>query len=838
MNAVVRSAKTLEQVSAGQWLAEQGWAPFPFQQATWQAMAQGRSGLLHATTGSGKTYAIWLGVLQALSAVAKPAPASRQAAPPLSVLWITPMRALANDTLAALQAPLPRMAPAWTIAARTGDSSSAERARQNARLPTALVTTPESLSLLLTQPDARERLAHVRMVVVDEWHELLGSKRGVQVQLALARLRHWQPALQTWGLSATLGDLAHARDVLTGPPGVIVSGLTDKALSVDTLLPAEVERFPWAGHLGLSMLDAVVREVDACRNTLVFTNTRSQAELWYQALLEARPDWAGTIALHHGSLDKAVREWVETGLKAGSLKAVVATSSLDLGVDFSPVERVLQVGSCKGIARLMQRAGRSGHAPGQASRLTLVPTHSLEIVEAAAARRALAHGQIESVHSPDKPFDVLIQHVVTVALGGGFDADQLFDEVRHAHAFHGLTRAEWDWVLDFAGRGGDALKAYPDYQRIERGEDGRYRVVNAALARRHRMSVGTIVSDASITVSFVRGAALGQVEESFIARMRPGDAFLFGGRMLELVRVHDMTAQVKLAKGRRAVVPRWNGGKMPISSKLADAMQEVMAQAERHMRATPQNTPPDAAVSPELHAAWPLLAVQHCWSQLPRPGTLLIERIRSRDGHHLFVYPFAGRPVHLSLASLWAYRLSVTQPRSFSMSFNDYGFELMSRDEVPLPELQAAREALLRTDTLLEDVLASINATQLSQRRFREIARIAGLVFMGYPGQSKSMRQVQASSSLFFDVFRQYDPANLLLSQAQSEVLRHEFELPHLARVLGDLAATDWRITQPKRFTPLAFPLLVERLREQLSTQSLQDRLARLLTELHAAADA
>lgn len=856
-------------MDAPTWMAHQGWSPFPFQRATWRAMAQGQSGLLHATTGSGKTYAIWLGAVDAMKAAAPVFMGPSRHAPPLGILWITPMRALANDTLAALQAPMAAMAPHWTVAARTGDSSSAERARQNTRLPTALVTTPESLTLLLTQADAAERLAHVRMVIVDEWHELLGTKRGVQVQLALARLRTFSPALQTWGLSATLGDLDHARDVLTGPAGMMVSGIMDKALLVDTLLPPEVERFPWAGHLGLSMLGAVINEIEACRNTLVFTNTRSQAELWYQALLEARPDWAGLIALHHGSLDKSVREWVEAGLKSGTLKAVVATSSLDLGVDFSPVERVLQVGSCKGVARLMQRAGRSGHAPGQPSRLTLVPTHSLEIVEAAAARRALARGQVESVHSPDKPFDVLIQHVVTVALGGGFEPAQLLNEVRATYAFRELAQNEWDWVLDFAGRGGHALQAYPDYHRIEAGEDGRYRVVNAALARRHRMSVGTIVSDASIAIAFVRGAVLGHVEESFIARMRPGDAFLFAGRLLELVRVHDMTAQVKLATGRRAAVPRWNGGKMPLSSKLADAMLDVMADAaacmDRHghqpqatgdsSKAKPRrrnakasegqhngrscDAPrPDPAEQPELHAAWPLLTVQHRWSRLPQPGTLLIERIKSRDGHHLFVYPFAGRQVHLSLAALWAYRLSTNRPRSFSMSFNDYGFELLSDLEVPLEDLLAAREALLDTDTLLHDVLASLNATQLSQRRFREIARIAGLVFMGYPGQPKSMRQLQASSSLFFEVFRQYDPDNLLLSQAQREVLRHEFELDRLAGVLHKLAGAQWFVENPRRLTPLAFPLMVERLREQLSTQKLQDRLQRLLSELHAAADA
>lgn len=826
------------ELSPADWMARQGWAPFPFQHQVWQAMAQGRSGLLHATTGSGKTYAVWLGALASLAA---PTPlTSRTRTPPLTVLWLTPMRALANDTRAALQAPLPELAPTWTLGARTGDSSSAERARQNTRLPTALITTPESLSLLLTRADAAERLGEVRLVVVDEWHELLGSKRGVQVQLALARLRTWNPALMTWGLSATLGDLDHARAALAGPgaDADLVSGLLRKPLTVDTLLPDTVERFPWAGHLGLSMREAVVREIEASRNTLVFTNTRSQAELWYQALLEARPDWSGLIALHHGSLDKGVREWVEAGLKAGTLKAVVATSSLDLGVDFSPVERVLQIGSAKGIARLLQRAGRSGHAPGQPSRLTLVPTHSFELVEAAAARRALAQGQVESLRSPDKPFDVLVQHVVTVALGGGFEAQALYEEVRRTEAFAHLSWAEWQWVLDFAGRGGHALQAYPDYRRIALGEDGRYLVVNAALARRHRMSVGTIVSDASIKVTFVRGAVLGTVEESFIARLRPGDCFLFAGRLLELVRVHEMTAQVKLASGRRPAVPRWNGGKMPLSSRLASAMLQVMAEVGERIDAMDATPQPPSDLAPELQAAWPLLSVQQHWSALPRPGRLLIERLRSREGHHLYVYPFAGRQVHLSLAALWAYRLSRTQPRTFSMAVNDYGFELLSDQEISAEALTEARPDLLDTDTLLPHVLASINATLLSQRRFREIARIAGLVFTGYPGEARSARQLQASSSLFFDVFRQHDPANLLLTQAEREVLRQEFELDRLADTLTTLQSHPWQVNTLARFSPLAFPLMVERLRESLSTEKLQDRLQRLLRELHKAADA
>lgn len=403
---------------AGSWFSSRGWTPFAFQRRVWAAVGRGESGLLHASTGAGKTYAVWLAALRALARPAPPATGKRAPPPaPLQVLWITPMRALAADTARALQAPLDETGLLWSVGVRSGDTGSAERARQARRLPSALITTPESLTLLLTREGAVSDFSSLRMVVVDEWHELLGNKRGVQLQLALARLRRWHPGLVVWGLSATLGNLPHALEVLLPAGGELVEGRQDKRIVVDTLLPNEIERFPWAGHMGLKMLDQVRDQIDASQSCLVFTNTRAQAELWYQALLDARPEWAGLIALHHASLARHTRDWVERSLKEGALKAVICTSSLDLGVDFLPVERVLQIGSAKGIARLMQRAGRSGHAPDRPSRITLVPTHSLELVEAAAARRALAAGHIEARRSPQLSMDVLVQHLVSIEIG-------------------------------------------------------------------------------------------------------------------------------------------------------------------------------------------------------------------------------------------------------------------------------------------------------------------------------------------------------------------------------------------------------------------------------------
>ena len=699
-------------------------------------------------------------------------------------------------------------------------------------MPTALVTTPESLSLLLSHAPAQAQFASLDMIVIDEWHELIGSKRGVQVQLALARLRHWKPQLVVWGLSATMGNLDLARAVLLGEgQGVLVEGEMRKQILVDTLIPPNVSRFPWGGHLGIEMLQPVIAEIAQSGATLVFTNTRSQSELWYQNILAARPDWAGLIALHHGSLDREVREWVEAGLKKGELKAVVCTASLDLGVDFLPVERVLQIGSAKGIARLLQRAGRSGHAPGSVSRVTLVPTHSLELLEAAGAKAAVAARRIEGRRAPAKPFDVLVQHLVTVALGGGFRSGELLAEVRGAWSYRRLTGEEWQWALDFVARGGQSLVAYPEYQRVAADEQGVYRVPSAALGRRHRMGIGTIMSDASVQVKYLGGARIGSVEESFIGRLKTGDHFLFAGRILEFVRVHDMTAFVRRASGKRGAVSRWMGAKMPLSSELAHAALEQLRLAAL-----------GRFEGPEMQALKPLLEIQQRWSALPTSDTLVIEAMRSREGHHLFVYPFAGRAVHMGLASLLAYRLGRLQPITFSIAINDYGFELLSGDAVDWAALFAAQRGdqvgLFDTATLLEDVLGSLNATQLSQQRFREVARIAGLVFQGYPGQPKSHRQVQASSSLFFEVFRKHDAGNLLLTQAQREVLEQELELTRLRDTLAELHGRAIAYREVARATPFGFALMVERFREKLSTEKLSDRVARMLRELEKAAAA
>ena len=816
-----------------EWFAASGWTPFEFQQEVWRAYLAGESGLVHAATGTGKTYAAWLGpVLEWLESHPAGKPVRRRAdAAPLRVLWITPLRALAGDTAAALRAPVASFGLPWTVETRTGDTPESLRGRQRERLPTALVTTPESLSLLLTRPDPAALFADLSLVVVDEWHELLAGKRGVQTELCLARIRRFAPGVRVWGLSATLGNIETARDTLLGqePDGTqrggrLVRGLVPKALQVDALIPETMDRFPWAGQIGLTLLPRVVAELERGGTTLLFTNTRSFAERWYQELVLAAPELAGRIAIHHGSLERSTREAVEEGIRTGELRCVVCTSTLDLGVDFAPVDRVLQVGSPKAVGRLIQRAGRSGHQPGAVSRVTVVPTHALELVDTAAARDALEAGAIEARDPLERPLDVLTQHLVTVALGGGFESDELLAEVRTTHAYRHLSREEWQWSLDLVTRGGAVLGAYPEYARVAE-RDGRYVVDDRGVAQRHRLSIGTIVSDPSVSVRYLRGGTIGSVEESFIARLRPGDRFMLGGRAVELVRVRDLVAWVRRGRGDAAIVPRWTGTRMPISPELAAALRHRLDEARRGIFR-----------GPEMEAVRGVLELQAQWSRIAGPGELLIERLRTREGHHLFFYPVEGRLVHEGLAALFAYRLSQLAPLTITIAANDYGFELLAPDPMPLEE--ALEAGLLRATHLAHDIPASLNAAELARRQFREVARVAGLVFTGFPGKRRSDRQLQASSGLLYDVFARYDPGNLLLEQARREVLERQLEASRLGRTLARLEAGRAVISEMERPSPFAFPLLVDRTREQVSSEKLADRVRRMRAPLERAAAA
>jgi len=880
----------LERVT--RWFARRGWKPFEYQLEAWRAYLAGESGLVHAPTGLGKTLAVWMGpVLEALMespgrAVAEGgvSPASRtklkssgrRAIQPerVRVLWITPLRALAADTTESLIEPIVGLGLPWTVDSRTGDTSQSAKRKQRDRLPTALVTTPESLSLLLSYPDSREQLSTLRCVIVDEWHELLGTKRGIQTELGLARLRAWNPSLRTWGLSATLGNLDEASSVLLGGltecgpttdrgRARLIRGTASKSIEIKTIVPRDMARFPWAGHIGLRLLPDVIEQIKQAQTTLLFTNTRSQTEIWYRAIAQAQPDWLGSLAIHHGSIDHGIRARVEAMLKAGAVRCVVCTSSLDLGVDFSPVDQVIQIGSPKGVARLLQRAGRSGLQPGSVSRIVCVPTHAFELMEFAAVRDAISLQRIESREPLDRPFDVLVQHLVTVAMGGGFKEQDMLHEVKTTAAYARLTDQEWGWAMDFVRRGGRALVSYPQYARVvtASGEDAqhlqngadsptnpqqiaeqtsgsaiqnqnsvpatdrvRWVVASKKIASAHRMNIGTITSDGMMRVAYSTGRTLGNIEESFIARLKVGDRFVFSGRVLELLRVRDMTALVQRSRHARGIVPVWAGGRMPLSSQLAESVREKLEEARR-----------GRYDSEEMKAIRPVLELQRLQSRIPEPHELLVERVSTRDGNHVIVFPFDGRLVHEGLAALCAYRVSTLAPISVHATATDYGFDLHtppnSKDMLTLNADIIRR--ILSPENLVDDLLACLNTTELARRKFRDVARVAGLLQQGYPGQRKQARQLQASSQMFFEVFHEFDPANLLLTQARREVLDDQLEIRRLRRTLDRIRTMTITIVDTPMLSPLAFPVWAEVLRGvHASSETWSQRVARMSEQL------
>lgn len=804
------------------WFAQRGWQASAFQRQVWTHWRAGRSGLLVTPTGSGKTLAAIGGaLLQGLAdAPAQPKPKRRRANSPaaLRILWVTPLRALANDTSRALREVIEGIGLDWTVAMRTGDASARDKRLARQGKAEILVITPESLALLLSYDDSAVLFTQLEGVIVDEWHELLGNKRGTLLQLNLARLRSLAANLRIWGLSATLGNLHEARDVLL--PHIrdapMVQVAKRRPVQLHTLLPEQGERFAWAGHLGLSQLPRVMQTISQARSALLFTNTRNQAELWHRALEAIWMDAPDTLALHHGSLDPALRQAAEQGVREGRIRCMVATSSLDLGVDFPSVDVVIQIGSPKGMARLLQRAGRARHRPGEAGSIVCAPTHALELAEYAAARRALADGRIEARTPPRLALDVLAQHGVSMALGGGFTADALYAEVRSTHAYADLTEAQWQRVLEFIVQGGSALSHYPEFRRVVRDDDGVYRVPDKRIALRHRLSIGTITSDGAMQVRFAKGARLGAVEEAFITRLRPGDRFQFAGKTLELIQIRDMTVYVRLSKRNDGNVPRWAGGRMSLSSELASHVQAVLSE-DSH--------------SPEMRRLQPLLALQAQLSAVPDAASLLAETIKTREGWHLFLYPFAGRAVHEGLAALLALRWARRAPNTFAFAVNDYGLALTAQVK---PEINAdTLRALLSTNALQDDLLAGLNLAELGKRQFREIARVAGLLPPSLPGkQARSLRQLQASASLLFDVLRQHDAQHMLLQQAQTEVLEQHMDVQALTHTLQQCATRTLVMHAPKHLTPLSFPLWAEAMRGQVSTEDWSTRVQRAAERL------
>lgn len=805
-----------------EYFQKKSWTPFPFQVQTWRDFLDGKSGLLNAPTGSGKTFALWFpAILEYIQN--HPNTWKKPQNNGIQLIWVTPLRALAQDIQKAMQEVCEVIGLPWTIAVRNGDTDAKTRAAMKRRPPECLITTPETLHILISQKDHMELFQSLKAIVVDEWHELVGNKRGVQVQLALEYIQSICPnTFRRWAVSATIGNLEQAAKTLLGQnlPIHIVKAKVEKEIVIHSVFPEEIEKYPWAGHLGIRMLDKVIDIIESGKTVLLFTNTRSQTEIWYQKILETRPDWAGWIAMHHGSLDMAVRAWVENALHEGILKLVVCTSSLDLGVDFRPVDRVIQVGSPKGVSRFVQRAGRAGHQPGLPSEIYFVPTNALELIEAAALRNAIEREEMESQFTPELTYDVLIQFLVTLAVGTGFDPNEIFPIVKRTATFQDLKDSEIQWIMDFITKGGASLGNYEDFLKVVLDEDGKYWVKSKKIAMKHRLSMGTIVSDVSLKVKFKNGSYLGTVEEYFISRLKVGDRFFFAGRSLELLQVKGMDVFVKVSEKKTSNVVSWMGARMSLSSMLSYKIREIFKEYNQGI-----------VRSEEVRQILPLLDLQSKLSVVPDEKTFLIESLQTRDGYHLFFYPFEGRMMHELISALIAYRISQSFPVSINMAMNDYGFEILS--DVPLSIEELIEEDIFSLKNLEEDILHCVNESEMSRRKFREIASIAGLVFQGYPGRPTSFKHIQANSSLLFQVFEQYDPDNLLLRQARQEAINQQMEQEMLVTALKKINGMKIDIRYPSQFTPFSFPIMVDRLnRTNISSESVEDKIAKILAQM------
>ncbi|MBO2543820.1 ligase-associated DNA damage response DEXH box helicase [Salegentibacter sp. BDJ18] len=810
------------------WFSNQGWKPFAFQKQTWTAFLQKKNGLLNAPTGSGKTYALWVPIV--LDYLKKNPDYKTKQKKGLKAIWITPLRALSVEIEQSAQRFADESGSGLTAGIRTGDTPQKVRAAQKKSMPDLLITTPESLQLLLSSKNYDKTFKNLSAVVVDEWHELLGTKRGVQMELALSRLKTVSKNLRIWGISATIGNLEQAREVLLGPNSeafqnsVLIRANLKKKISVKSIIPEKMEKFPWRGHLGLHLIDEVVPIIKNSRTTLLFTNTRSQCELWFQKLMHKYPEFAGEVAMHHGSINKETRLWVEQAIRNETLKAVVCTSSLDLGVDFAPVETIIQIGGPKGVARFLQRAGRSGHQPGKESVIHFLPTHAIELIEASALQKAVQKTAVEDRIPYLLSFDVLVQYLTTLAVSNGFFPKEIWPEIKSTFCFQGITEDEWLWLLNFVTKGSQSLQAYDEYKKIEIEEDGLFKVNNRGIAMRHRLQIGTIVSDAVLNVKYLKGGYIGTIEEWFISKLTPGDVFTFAGRNLELVRIKSMQVLVRKSKKKTSKVPSWMGGRMAFSAQMSELLREEMYAASASTAAG------SSEKSEELKALQPILERQQKESIIPKQDEFLIETFKTREGYHAIFYPFEGRFVHEALGSLLAYRISLLSPISFSIAFNDYGFELLSDQEIHMQ--QVLDNDLFSAAYLMDDLYKSLNATEMARRKFRDIAVIAGMVFTGYPNKLIKSKHLQSSSQLLFSVFKDYEDDNLLYLQSFRETFEHQLEEGRLRMALERIQHQKIIWKNCEKPTPFSFPIITDRLREKLSSEKLEDRIKRMLKSL------
>jgi len=801
------------------------WKPLPYQVESWEEFLNGKNGIIQVPTGCGKTYAALMGPLLKLKDTSKHSG--------LGILLITPLKALSRDLKNAISLAAHHFSEEITVAIRNGDTSSYEKKKQILNPPNILITTPESLSLLLSNKESNKIFSNLFSIIIDEWHELMGSKRGNQCELLLSWLRGNKKDLQIWAMSATIGNVKEAARAIVGinseMPKVISTNI-QKEIEIYSVCPEEETTFPWSGHLGIRSYSLLLKVLDKNKSTLLFTNTRNQSERWYQCLKFCMPEMEDKISLHHGSLDKEERKIVEDGVKSGLIKWVVCTSSLDLGIDFQPVDQIVQIGSAKNIARLIQRAGRSAHRPGGKSKIIFMPTNSLELLEISAMRRILKSGVSEKIRLPELSFDVLLQHLVSLACGPGFNPIVEKERIKDCWSYRNLNDKDWDWCINFLEYGGNCLKAYPKYKKIEREiskddeHNFKYFVKDKSLIRIHKFNIGTITSDKFINVKYLKGKSLGNLEENFATKLKSGDTFYFAGKMLQFIKIRDMTLYVKKSAKKSSLIPVWVGGQMAISDLLSDNLR-----SEIDICKNLKNN--DGYTNRELKSLLPILKKQKLLSDIPKRNQLLIEIYKTKELTSLFVFTLDGKFVNEGIAFLWALRFANKRQSTFSISTNDFGFSLTTSEDYDFSIIEKEFSYFIENNNLIEDLENAINFSELTKRRFKHIAQISGLVNQNNPTKSKSSSQLQISSSLFYDVFTKYEEDHLLIKQAYEEVKEYQLENKRINNSLERLSNLELILNETKTPSPFAFPLLVERLKNTLSNEPIEKRVEKLINK-------
>ncbi|ABM72067.1 DEAD/DEAH box helicase:Helicase C-terminal domain [Prochlorococcus marinus str. MIT 9515] len=800
-----------------------GWDPLPYQIESWEAYLNGENGIIQVPTGCGKTYAALMGPLLMLQASPEKSG--------LSILVITPLKALSRDLKNNIYLAAQFFNKDLTVGIRNGDTSAYEKKKQILKPPNILITTPESLSLLLSNKEANKIFNNLISIIIDEWHELMGSKRGNQCELSLSWLRGNKKDLQIWAMSATIGNIKEAARAIVGIKGEmprIISTSIKKEIEIFSVLPEEETTYPWSGHLGIKSYSLLLKVLDKNKSTLLFTNTRNQSERWYQCLRYCLPEMQDRISLHHGSLDKDQRLIVEDGVKNGSIKWVVCTSSLDLGVDFQPVDQIVQIGSAKNLARLIQRAGRSAHRPGGKSKIIFMPTNSLELLEISAMRRIIKSGISENIKLPELSFDVLLQHLVSLACGPGFNPNIEKERIKGCWSYRNLDDKEWEWCIDFLEYGGKCLKAYPKYKKIEREQlkddenNFKYFVKDKSLIRMHKFNIGTITSDKFINVKYLKGKSLGNIEENFATKLKQGDTFYFAGKILQFVKIRDMTLYVKKSSKKSSLIPSWVGGQIAISDLLSDNLR-----SEIDICTTLGND--GRYFNKELKSLLPILKKQNKLSDIPKRNQLLIEIYKTKELTSLFVFTLDGKFVNEGIAFLWALRIAKKKESTFSISSNDFGFSLTTSADYDFSIIDKEFSYLIENKNLEKDLENAINFSELTKRRFKNIAQISGLVNQNNPTKPKSSSQLQISSSLLYDVFTRYEEDHLLIKQSHQEVKEYQLENRRIKNALERISNLKIILNETKTPSPFAFPLLVERLKNTLSNESIEKRVEKLI---------